>query len=393
MKRRGNFNTIFTKFINSNKDLVKTYEDIFNEKLIDLKYDIQLIYESINTNYYISYKSLLTTTLNEAIYSDIPLLQVLNNYKNELVISNNIDSSTKIYFNEVNRLYDKNNNNYDIEFCEDNRDKLIEMNLKSVIAIARKYQNLGLSLEDLISAGNIGLVVAYDKYDPSRSKLKNNIKNKIKEIQLDELSYDILMDAVSCYLSYGNIKPAFNKQFKPGNTYSKKEVLQWVDKNIRNAKFSSVAAMWIKAYIIQELHNNSIVKSSKSDQIESKYIISIDDPCTDDNKSISNILYIESDDKSDLDITEDYIIKRNIISKLFNNIKSRDRSIIMKRFGIGLPRAMDPVEIAEQSGLSVARVSQIVQDSIDTMIYNSQYIEIDDVEQEILRDFIKDVNI
>ena len=72
-------------------------------------------------------------------------------------------NSTQRYFREVNDIYDRNNNNFDIEYCEENRDKLIEMNLKSVIAIAKKYQGLGLTLEELISAGNLGLCIAYIK--------------------------------------------------------------------------------------------------------------------------------------------------------------------------------------------------------------------------------------
>ena len=83
--------------------------------------------------------------------------------------------STQQYFKDINNTYERNGNNYDIEYCEENRDKLIEMNLKTVVSIAKKYQGLGLSLNELISAGNLGLVIAYDKFDPSRSRLKDNI--------------------------------------------------------------------------------------------------------------------------------------------------------------------------------------------------------------------------
>ncbi len=47
----------------------------------------------------------------------------------------------------------------------DARDELVEANLRLVISIARKYQNNGVPLEDLIQEGNMGLVKAVDKFD------------------------------------------------------------------------------------------------------------------------------------------------------------------------------------------------------------------------------------
>lgn len=45
---------------------------------------------------------------------------------------------------------------------------LINSNLRFVVSVAKDYQHYGLPLEDLISEGNIGLMKAVEKFDPSK---------------------------------------------------------------------------------------------------------------------------------------------------------------------------------------------------------------------------------
>ncbi len=48
------------------------------------------------------------------------------------------------------------------------RRKLVEANLRFVITVAREYQNQGVPLADLISAGNLGLITAAERFDETR---------------------------------------------------------------------------------------------------------------------------------------------------------------------------------------------------------------------------------
>lgn len=51
---------------------------------------------------------------------------------------------------------------------EASRERMIVSNLRLVVKIARRYNNRGLALLDLIEEGNLGLIRAVEKFDPER---------------------------------------------------------------------------------------------------------------------------------------------------------------------------------------------------------------------------------
>lgn len=382
----------FASFLDKNEELAEEYQQALGEDLWSLPIsEIEDQAYMLASKLQMSFSSILNNSINHAIETETPLLEVLEGFNASDNLLEDGDSSIQKYFKEINKIYTENDNNYDIEYSPENRDRIISMNLKSVIAIAKCYQGLGIDFQDLISTGNEGLCRAWEKYDPARACLKENLTSAINELEQDEISFEQLNEVVSSFLKYGEVKKEFENKFKPGNMYTKKQILEWINKKVQNAKFNSVACKWIKAYIVQEINSNSrIVKKPKTeidkDRTETgsykrEVKVNIDAPIGGDenSKSIGDVLTSEDEgvEKESLENEENYKIFKNGLKLLLDGVKSRDRRIILKKFGIGMPRPMQPNEIAAQEALSVARISQIINSTLQQMIENSKKYKID----------------
>ena len=77
------------------------------------------------------------------------------------------------------------------------RDELIRSNLRLVVSVAKRYQGRGLSLADLVEDGNIGLVHAVEKFDPTmdtrfstyavwwiKQAVRRSLMNSVKTVRI-----------------------------------------------------------------------------------------------------------------------------------------------------------------------------------------------------------------
>lgn len=86
----------------------------------------------------------------------------------------NYDETLALYLKEINRIpLLSREEETELALAAKNgnkraKDKIVNANLRFVVNIAKKYQNKGLEITDLISEGNIGLLTAIEKFDVTK---------------------------------------------------------------------------------------------------------------------------------------------------------------------------------------------------------------------------------
>lgn len=309
------------------------------------------------------------------------------------------DNNIDIYFNEVKREYINcpQNESEDLEFLPENRDVFIKNNLKLVINCAKKYQNLGLPFEDLIQFGNLGLLVAFDRFDKDRANLRIKIHSLINEHESDVFTRNEAESIIHKGFTYSkNIETTIDALPEEGFK-TKDEFHTWVNKNVKTAVFSSVAFKWIRAYILNELTRlGSIIHVPKSvkgkideetgeEVKETITIINLDsfNPYTNDNYHDNELNEVTQEefiieDERIANVERQEALKQ-IVGDALYKLNPVDRRIVKKRYGIDLPYAMSVNDIAENENISVNKVKYSLQQSMKLLAESFSEIDIDTI--------------
>lgn len=384
MSRQFNLTKTSLNKINSFLDSVedKIEEQEFFDTFNDIVYkDVKMIKDCAETSIVDFYISTCKELLNkydyeiyEKFYDDLKSKtrnKLVDKYVSKATFDNNID----IYFNEVKREYILHpmGESEDMAFVPENRDVFIKNNLKLVIDCAKRYQNLGLPLDDLIQAGNEGLLITFNKFDTDRANLRFAI---LDDINKSEKVYFTLADAeelIRRNFQYTKTLDATIKKLPANGFNSKKEFIEWTNENIKKASFSSIAFAWIRATIISEINKlGKVIRVPKSAQKEhsSVNIIRLDsiNPHTDDCYHDNQISEVANDDFAVMDESIEAMENQNMFKEILEKVLSKlpmiDRRIIKKKFGIDAPFPMSINEIAENEGISPNKVKYSISNTL-----------------------------
>ena len=374
-------------FLNSVENDIEDYQ-FFNEFPSIILKDVKMIKdcaESSIVDFYIETCKQLLNKYDYEIYDDFyndlkekTRLKLVDKYVSKATFDNNID----IYFNEVKREYIMHpmGESEDMAFVPENRDVFIKNNLKLVIDCAKRYQNLGLPLEDLIQAGNEGLLITFNKFDTDRANLRFAILDDIKNSELEEYTLEEAEELIKRNFKYTKTLEATLKQLPKNGFTSKEGFIEWTNINIKKASFSSIAFAWIRATIISEINKLGkiirVPKSTKNAEKDTLNIIRLDsvNPHTDDCYHDNQISETANDDFAIIDESIENMEKQNlfkgILDKIISKLSAIDRRIIKKKFGIDAPFQMSINEIAENEGISPNKVKYSIANTLKTIEKN-----------------------
>jgi len=224
---------------------------------------------------------------------------------------------------------------------------LIKSNLRFVISVAKGYQNQGLSLEDLINEGNLGLLKAIERFDESKGfKFISYAVWWIRQSILQALGEHARMVRIP--------QQKVNRSIKVKNTIERFEQENYREPQI--SELEDLLCINAKEMQIIEIHNSKLLSLSES----------IDGQ----NDADSSITY-ENLLKTDESLESDYLVdeksKNKLLQSVLNKLNSREQTILKASFGIGYTSPLNLEEIGEICGLTRERVRQLREKALERL--------------------------
>ena len=219
-------------------------------------------------------------------------------------------------------------------------DKLTKANLRFVVSVAKQYQNQGLSLGDMISEGNLGLIKAAQRFDETRGFkfisyavwwIRQSIMQAIAEhARLVRLPLNRISSLGKIHRAYIELEQKFERE--PTNEELASQLEMTAEEVERNLK------------------------------LRSRHV-SMDAPFAESEEG--SLMDVMTDE--DEDTPEDHLMRDSLrveIVRALNTLTEREREVIVYFFGLNSQNNLTLEEIGQQLGLTRERVRQIKEKAV-----------------------------
>jgi len=223
-------------------------------------------------------------------------------------------------------------------------EKLVKANLRFVVSVAKQYQHNGLSLNDLINEGNVGLVKAAQKFDETKGFkfisyavwwIRQSIMQALAEqSRLVRLPLNKVGSLSKINRAFSELEQKFEREPTADELA---EVLELAPEEIKNTL-----------------------------SVSSRHV-SVDAPFDDgENSSLLDVLENRDTERTDEKLDYSHSLKVET-ERTLATLTERERDVIKLFFGIGVPYAMTLEDIGEEFGLTRERVRQIKDNAINKL--------------------------
>lgn len=274
-------------------------------------------------------------------------------------------SSLSVYLREINKI-PLLTRDEEVELArrakkgdKEAKDKLIQANLRFVVNVAKKYQNQGLTLSDLISEGNLGLITAVDKFDVDKG-------------------YHFISYAV-WWIKQSILKAICEKSRMirlPLNRANELLQIEKVKREIGSNKDGEADIEEIADFLdMDKSRINDLINASKE-------FVSLETPLSSDKdaNTISDLM----EDTKGAD-PEEVLINNTLqesIEDVLSTLTEKESSVIRYRFGLNGERPHSLKEIGDKYNLTKERIRQIEKKAISRLRHPSR--------SQKLKSYVKD---
>ena len=214
-------------------------------------------------------------------------------------------------------------------------DLLVRANLRFVVSVAKQYQNQGLSLQDLINEGNVGLIKAAQRFDETRG--------------FKFISYAVWWIRQSILQAVAEQARTIRLPLNQVGAVSKlKKTIAMLEQEYQRrpsteeiAREMDMSESKVRALLGMNLHQ-----------------ISTDAPLDDEEEGSFLDVYVDADSTATDEAVENES-DNNAIQRSLQALSEKERIVITMYYGIGTPREYSLDEIALHLGISRERTRQI----------------------------------